>query len=346
MIDCLGVRLSSLHQMKGLMRLKTFFIVLALCALPSSAFSQRAQAQGNAPTVHREVAVTIDDLPGPPSGLPADDVGTLRENTIKLLKSITANKVPVVGFVNEGKINGRADSAERTAVLKLWLDANLELGNHTFSHPSLQKMPLAEYEENVIRGERLLKSLLGARHQTLRYFRHPFLQVGPNLETRQAFEKFLAERGYTIAPVTIDDDDYMFALVYAKAKARGDVETMKRVADAYIPYMDQMFDFFERLSASVVGREIKQVLLIHASALNADHFDELVAMMRKRSYTFITLEQALQDKAYGLPDTYFGPYGISWLHHWALTRGMKRWTDPDPPEFITKQYESLSQASR
>ncbi|MDT5124100.1 MAG: hypothetical protein QOC96_3582 [Acidobacteriota bacterium] len=328
------------------MRLKTVFIAIAAFLLTASLLSQSAQAQSGTTGVHREVAVTIDDLPAPPVGLPANDVGTLRENTVKLLKSITAHKIPVVGFVNEDKIVGRADSAERTAVLKMWLDANLELGNHTFSHPSLQRMPLAEYEQNVIRGETLLKSLLGARHQELRYFRHPFLQVGPNLETRQAFERFLAGRGYTIAPVTIDDDDYMFALVYAKAKARGDTAMMKRVVDAYLSNMDIMFDFFERLSVSVVGREIKQVLLIHANALNADHFDELVAMMKKRGYAFITLEQALQDKAYSLPDTYFGPYGISWLHHWALTRGMKRWPDPNPPEFITKEYESLSRATR
>src|SRR5207237_8664069 len=107
-------------------------------------------------------------------------------------------KVPVRGFGTGDEIVGRADSAERTAVLTMWLDANLELGNHTFSHPSLQRMPLAEYEQNVIRGETLLKSLLDARQQKIRYFRHPFLQVGPNLETRQAFEKFLAERGYPI----------------------------------------------------------------------------------------------------------------------------------------------------
>lgn len=326
------------------MKLKTVFI--AACLLTTSLLSQSAQAQTVTPNAHREVSVTIDDLPGPPAGLPADDVGTLKENTVKLLRSITRNRVPVVGFVNEGKITGRVDSAERTAVLKMWLDANLELGNHTFSHPSLQRMPLAEYEENVIRGETLLKSLLGARHQTLRYFRHPFLQVGPNLETRQAFEKFLAERGYTIAPVTIDDDDYMFALVYAKAKARGDKAMMKRVVDAYLSNMDIMFDFFERLSVSVVGREIKQVLLIHANALNADHFDELVAMMKKRGYSFITLEEALQDKAYSLPDTYFGAWGISWLHHWALARGMKRWPDPNPPDFINKEYERLSKETR
>src|SRR5918912_191371 len=237
------------------MKLKTVFIVIAALSLTAPLASYSSQAQTRMPSVHREVAVTIDDLPAPPAGMPADDAVTLRENTVKLLKSITANKVPVVGFVNEGKIAGREDSAERAAVLQLWLDAGLELGNHTFSHPSLQRRPVAEYEQNVIRGETLLKSLLGGRHQKLRYFRHPFLQVGPNIETRRAFEKFLAARGYTIAPVTIDDDDYMFALVYAKAKERGDSVIIKRVAVAYIPYMETVFDFFERLSVNLVGRE-------------------------------------------------------------------------------------------
>lgn len=325
------------------MRLKIFFIAIVASLITASLLSRSVQAQNGQAGVRREVAVTIDDLPAPFASLPARDVGTLRANTAKLLKSITENHVPVIGFVNEDKIVGQVDSAERAAVLQMWLDAHLELGNHTFSHPSLNRIPLEEYEQNVVRGETLLKSLLKARHRSLKYFRHPFLHVGLNLETRRAFEKFLAARGYTIAPVTIDNDDYMFALVYAKAKERGDTEMMQRVADAYIPYMETMFDFYERLSVSVVGREIKQVLLIHANALNADHFDELVAMMRRRGYSFITLAQALHDKAYGLPDNYTGAYGISWLHHWALTRGLKRWPDPDPPDFITKQYESLTQ---
>ena len=159
----------------------------------------------------RSVAVTFD-LPAPPAGLLSNDVPSLRENTAKLLASFREHGVPVVGFVNEGKllVGGEtpADAEARTAVLKMWLDAGLELGNHTYSHRSLNQTPLPEFEADVVRGEPVTRRLLSERGQKLRYFRHPFLQVGLDLDKRRAFEAFLAGRGYTIAPVTIDNDEY------------------------------------------------------------------------------------------------------------------------------------------
>ena len=83
---------------------------------------------------------------------------------------------------------------------------------------------------------------------------------------------------------------------------RGDKQMAKRVAEAYIPYMDQKFAYFEQQSMALFGYEMKQVLLIHANALNADHFDKLALMIEKRGYKFISLDEALTDKAYTSPD--------------------------------------------
>src|SRR5262249_26847884 len=137
---------------------------------------------------------------------------------------------------------------ERIAILKLWLDAGFELGNHTFSHPSLQTTPLPVFEEDLIRGETVTRMLLEQKGMKLRYFRHPFLHTGPTLEVRSAFEKFLAGRGYTVAPVTFDDADYMFNTVYLKARRGGDRVLAERISAAYLEHMRTMFDFFEKLS--------------------------------------------------------------------------------------------------
>jgi hypothetical protein len=85
--------------------------------------------------------------------------------------------------------------------------------------------------------------------------------------------------------------------------------------------MERMFEFYERMSRELFGREIAQTLLVHANALNADHFDRVAAMLKRRGYRFITLDEALKDKAYDHRDTYTGATGISWLQRWAITRG-------------------------
>lgn len=79
------------------------------------------------------------------------------------------------------------------------------------------------------------------------------------------------------------------------------------------------------------------MLLLHANALNADHFDGLASMMRRRGYRFVSLERALEDPAYGSEDRYAGKGGITWLHRWALTRGVEpEFFDGEPrtPPFV------------
>ena len=99
--------------------------------------------------------------------------------------------------------------------------------------------------------------------------------------------------------------------------------TPRRWAQGRRAGMDTVFGFYEAQSRTIVGREIPQVLLIHASRLNADMVDTLVQMMERRGYTFAKLEDVLSDSAYRSADTYVGPGGITWLHRWALTRGMR-----------------------
>ncbi len=314
---------------------------LALSALLGTA----ALAGAAEPASPRSVAVTFDDLPAPRVAVVSNTPSGLRENTTRLLATLRAHGVPAVGFVNEGKLalpgESLAARAARTDVLRMWLDAGMELGNHTYSHPDLNTTPLADFEQDLVRGEPTLVALLSARGQTLRYFRHPFLHVGLDLEKRQAFESFLAERGYTVAPVTVDNDDYIYAALYAKALRRGDADLANGIAADYLRYMETVFEFVEGVSQRVAGREIPQVLLLHANAINADTFDRLAEMLERRGYDFVPLEQALANDAYRLPDTYVGQWGISWLHHWELTAGMKRSPSPSPPEWIMRAFKEL-----
>jgi peptidoglycan/xylan/chitin deacetylase (PgdA/CDA1 family) len=294
----------------------------------------------------RSVSVTFDDLPG--ASLTGSDVATLRTNTAKLLAGFAEHRIPVVGFVNEGKLavagESPAEADARAAVLRMWVEAGQELGNHTFSHPSLNRIPLDEFEADVVRGEPVVRGLLQGKGRALRYFRHPFLHVGLELDKRRALEAFLKDRGYTVAPVTIDNDEWIFAALYADARKRGDAGEAARIADAYVAYMDVVFAFVEELARQVVGREIPQILLVHANALNADHFPRIAGLLKARGYRFATLEDALRDPAYGLPDTYVGAWGISWLHHWEVTAGRKRTPSPDPPSWVTKAYEAFAGA--
>jgi hypothetical protein len=130
----------------------------------------------------------------------------------------------------------------------------------------------------------------------------------------------------------------MFAAVYARALS-SDSALAARVRREYLAYMESLFAFFEVRSEEVLGHEVAQTLLIHVSQLNADAMPDLLAMMRRRGYRFVTLDESLRDPAYALPDEYYGTGGFSWIHRWSRTKGMANKGEPDEPAWIRAAYE-------
>jgi len=308
-------------------------IVLSFCLISLPAHSQTAQKPD------RQVAVTIDDLPaGMADRMPAADITAM---TTKLLGTLRDQKIPVVGFVNEKKLYKPGEEGERIKALQMWLDHGFELGNHTFSHASLNQVGLKAWEDDVIQGESVIRLLLAQKKMKLRYFRHPYLDTGRDLLTRREAEAFLVERGYRIAPITLDGWDWMFAGVYEDAKKRNDTSLQQQIVKDYLVYHEAVFAYTEQLSAKVVGYEPKQILLLHASNLEADHIGELLDVLRKRGYRFITLQDALSDAAYSLPDTYVGEEGTGWIDHWAITQGKIPQGAPVFPQWVIDRAKEL-----
>jgi peptidoglycan/xylan/chitin deacetylase (PgdA/CDA1 family) len=306
--------------MLNLKSLELFVLVSLMSS--ACAFSQ---------TMHRQVAITIDDLPDA-DGYLCNEHETIT-TTKRLLDPIRAAKVPVVGFV-VGARCGNLNPKQRRGLLKMWLDAGAELGNHTWSHPDLNRVPLEEYEKQIL-------AMDDNFHRTnspsrFRYFRAPYLHNGATPETRKKLQSFLTEHGYQEAPVTFDNNDCRFAAAYSRALKKGDAVLAKLIEEAYTPYMESIVAFFEKRSVEVLGRECPQVLLLHASRLNAEMMPRLLHLFRERGYTFVSLEQAISDEAYRLPDTYVGEKGLSWIHRWGLTNGKPIQMEPKEPDWVRR----------
>lgn len=303
-----------------------------LHAVHAAAASLRQQTPGS-----RTIAVTIDDLPT--VSVTGNHIETSERITRDLLAALRRAGVPAVGFVNEQKLQPAGDvDPRRVALLQQWIDAGFELGNHTFSHPDLHRVDPAAYEQDIVRGEAVTRRLMTSAGRRLKYFRHPFLRTGRSAEVRARIIAFLADRGYVVAPVTIDNSDYVFAAAYDRAHAADDADLAARIADTYVDYMASVVEYYEAQSLVIVGRPISHTLLLHASALNADTIGRLLARLKARGYGFVTLEEALTDPAYASRDEYFGPGGITWLHRWALTAGKRGIFagEPSVPDWIAQ----------
>lgn len=266
------------------------------------------------------IAITFDDLPVSRGYIDYNDVLIITKNLIQKVKEY---KVPAVGFVVGNKIyNGNTKIEKGFRALQLWLDAGLELANHTFDHPDLHKTACTEYIRNIAMCDSLLEEL-GAFKQ-IKYFRHPLLHTGRSAEIKDSIAQYLTSKNYTIAPVTIDNSEWIYSLAYDNAIEKRDSSAMKMIGESYIGYMIDKIRFFEKNSFELFGRYIPQVLLAHSNRLNSDYFGKLCKQMIEKGMTFVSLDKALQDDAYRLGDPFYGKQGISWIHRWALARKVPR----------------------
>ena len=294
-----------------------------------------------APAWAEDVAITFDDLPTMALS-PTTPYAAV--TTKDLLAGLKRHRIPAIGFVNEIKLEAR-DKPERIALLKAWLDAGMQLGNHTYSHPHFSTDAAAEIAE-AAKGEVVTRALLAARHRKPHWFRHPFLETGATDEARTAFEAWLAAHGYRVAPVSMENSDWMFALPYDEAVLKGDEAGSARIKAAYLAFTAQIVPWYRQAALDVLGRRPKFIFLLHATRLNADSVDGLAQILKANDLKPVTLARAMTDPAYAMAEDAVGANGNQWVTRWALSlhKDMPWKTLPVPPAEIKAMDDRLEGA--
>lgn len=307
-------------------------LIISLVVLASSA---RAQ------TATRTMAVTFDDLPYARMGN-VEYLPGARSATAKILSTLKKHKVPAVGFVNERQLEWGNDREARTALLRDWVASGMMLGNHTWSHPDFNRLTVAQFQEEIEKGDVVTRELMKSRRPYQLYFRHPMTHTGDTVEKKEAIEKFLAARGYKVTPHTIENSDFIFNVPYTQAMQKGDAALAKRVREAYLEFTFAATEFAEKISPQIFNREIPQLLLLHSNDINRDCLDEILQRLSDRGYKFVTLDKVMSDPAYQTKDTYVNRYGPTWFFRWAKSKGMDLdfSGEPDPPKWIMDIYNS------
>jgi peptidoglycan-N-acetylglucosamine deacetylase len=319
---------------------------ILICGIAGRSFAQNGST--TSPDTQRTLAVTVDDLPGAVPGTDHNlgDLKELEKINREITATLRAHHAPAIGFVNEWKLQATGERDARAALLEMWVDAGLDLGNHTYTHKDFNQTPIEEFEDEVIRDEVVSSALLAAKGRRETFFRHPFLNTGATAEDKAALEAFLARRGYKIAPVTVDASDYAFNDVLGAAHDKRDRKLADKTKKAYLDYNDTVFAYYEGAAQKLFGRGIPQVLLIHDSELNRECLDALLTKLEHRGYRFVSLEAAMSDSAYATPDNFVGNVGISWIPRWRVAKGLKPdYEDaPDPPKWMMKEFNEIRNA--
>ncbi|KTD40752.1 polysaccharide deacetylase family protein [Legionella parisiensis] len=231
----------------------------------------------------KEIAITIDDLPfvGSGSSTPASLKRT-QNRFMAIVNALVNNQVPATGFVI-----GEAVAKNEWDLLETFRNQGFALGNHTYTHKSLNNMSADKYIADIDRADTVLAPVLTEP----KYFRYPYLAEGTG-QKKQKVHDYLAAHQYTIAPVTIDSKDYEFNARFYRIPYRKRAQNLPSFKKRYLAYIWQQT---LRAEKNAKGKNVKQILLIHANLLNSLCLEDIIEMYRKNGYKFISLADALKD---------------------------------------------------
>jgi peptidoglycan-N-acetylglucosamine deacetylase len=261
---------------------------------------------------HPVVALTFDDLPAAAKLPPGDSQSGVATRLSGELRA--AHLAGTYGFVNAQKLERGADEQQ---ALHIWVDAGMNIGSHTWSHPGLTNMqafkpaPVEQYIANIAKNEPALAQY--AQVRDWHWFRYPFLQEGDTVEKRRAVRKYLFEHGYRVAEVSLDFEDYAWNDAYVRCSAKSDTaEKMASIDWLKRSYLETATDYIrlgreEQLIA--FGHEIPNVMLLHATAFTTLMLPDLLQLLRSQGFTFEGLAQVENDPAYSLDPDAGLPFG-------------------------------------
>jgi len=243
------------------------------------------------PAAAQQIAFTWDDMPAHSALPPGDSRVAIATKIVAAMKA--EHMPPAYGFVNGVQTEREPLS---TAALQVWRDAGLPLGNHTWSHPSLNQISLEDWSQDVLKNEPLLKKYMGGGDW--HWLRYPFLAEGETPQKRAEARKFLSQHGYKIAAVTMSFGDYMYNEPYARCVAKDDRAAITGLETGYLAAADAAIERSRAMAKALYGHDIPYVLLMHVGAFDARMLPRLLQLYRERGFTFVALQTAEEDAFY------------------------------------------------
>jgi len=292
---------------------------LATGARPPQESKTQPASRGNAPPrlrlrAHPTVALTFDDLPAA-GGLLPDDTRTRIAST--LVGELKAHRVKeVYGFVTAEDLEGDSDSQE---ALRAWVNAGMNIGNHTWSHPSLNSDSAAAFERQIALDEPALRQYAGRRDW--HWFRYPYLEEGNTASKRDEVRAWLHEHGYRIAQVTLNFEDDDWSDPYDRCLVQHDQAGIAWLKQSYMENAAEFIRVGREEELIAFGHEIPNVLLLHETAFTTLMLPSLLDLLDHDGFRFAPLAKVERNPAYaidpglGLGDGGPLPYEILTARH-------------------------------
>ena len=230
-----------------------------------------------------EIAVSLDDVPMP---------GTVLfkgiDRTQAIIQKLQAVDSPPVGIFALGVHAQQPFGMER---LQMYAEAGHLIANHSYSHYKLKDVSAETFIKDIQKAHKQLCGLPNFRP----WFRFPYLHEGNSTQQRAAVLQALAAMGYQQGYVTVCNYDFRINQLLVQAVKKNQAVDYDKLRELYLNILWDGIDFADQLAYEVLGRRIKQVLLLHANDLAAHYIGDLIEFIRNKGWKVISIEEAYKD---------------------------------------------------
>ncbi|MFZ0394183.1 MAG: polysaccharide deacetylase family protein [Terracidiphilus sp.] len=277
--------------------LLTCGVAAALSIAATHAVAAQLPRAGKAPSPHLErhptVALTFDDLPAA-GELPGDETrAAILGRLAGELKA--AHLEGTYGFVNAVDLDDDPDAQQ---ALRDWVQAGMNIGNHTWSHPALSSVTAEAFESDIAGDEPALRQY--AEGRDWHWFRYPDLEEGDTLAKRDHVRAWLRDRGYRIAEVTLNFQDDDWSDPYNRCSAKNDAAAITWLKQSYLANAAEFIRLGREEEQIAFGREIPNVLLLHATDFTTLMLPSLLDLLHTEGFRFASLAKVEQNHAFSL----------------------------------------------
>ena len=235
----------------------------------------------------KRIALTFDDVPRGRGAFFTPD-----QRTIRLIAGLHKAGVKQAAFyLVPGQI-GHDDGIGGEERIQAYVAAGHVIADHSFTHPHLSELSVADYMANVDKAEAYLKGREGRRP----WFRYPFLDEGQEDKAKvAAVRAALKARGLHNGYATVDGSDWYIEAMTADAIAAGKKIDMDGLRSLYVTTMVGAADFADSLALKTWHRRPAQVIVLHETDIAALFIPDLVEALRKDGWKIVTADEAYAD---------------------------------------------------
>lgn len=124
------------------------------------------------------------------------------------------------------------------------------------------------------------------------------LKEGDTAAKRDAIRSFLAQHGYRVGHVTIDNSDWIIDQRLTARLKKDPAANLKPYRDFYLEHMWTRAEYYDSLAQRVLNRPVKHTVLMHFNLLNGLFLSDLIAMFKAKGWEPIDAAEAFADPVF------------------------------------------------